>query len=265
MHPVTIVGCGYTGSRLAMRCLNLRRSVRGFGRGAESVKRIEALGAQARVLDLDQPSTLRIDVADQLVYYTVPPARTSRITSPLRAAPSAGTPPSHDPLPSAASSDGPRDERLERLLSGLSGAPRRVIYLSTTAVYGDRSGAVVDENALPQPKSERAVRRLAAETTLRAWAETQRISWCILRIPGIYGPGRLPLERLRRGDPAISPAEAAPGNRIHVDDLVTACMAAGVAPAADRRIYNVTDGNDDSLTAYLQRWPASAACRRRRS
>jgi nucleoside-diphosphate-sugar epimerase len=74
-----------------------------------------------------------------------------------------------------------------------------------------------------------------------------------LRVPGIYGPGRLPLDRLRRGDPAIDPLEAMPGNRIHVDDLVTACIAAGSGPQAGRRIYNVTDGTDDSLTAYLQR------------
>jgi nucleoside-diphosphate-sugar epimerase len=75
----------------------------------------------------------------------------------------------------------------------------------------------------------------------------------VLRIPGIYGPERLPLERLRRRDPAIDPLEASPGNRIHVEDLVTACVAAGVAARADGRIYNVTDGTDDSLTAYLQR------------
>jgi nucleoside-diphosphate-sugar epimerase len=74
-----------------------------------------------------------------------------------------------------------------------------------------------------------------------------------LRVPGIYGPGRLPLERLRRGEPAIVPEEATPGNRIHVSDLVTACVAAGVAAAADGRIYNVTDGSEDSLTEYLLR------------
>jgi nucleoside-diphosphate-sugar epimerase len=81
----------------------------------------------------------------------------------------------------------------------------------------------------------------------------RRVSWCILRVSGIYGPGRLPLERLRRGEPAIAPAEATPTNRIHVDDLVSACIAAALLPAADRRIVNVTDGSDDSSTAFLQR------------
>jgi len=90
-------------------------------------------------------------------------------------------------------------------------------------------------------------------TALRTWAESRRVSWCVLRVPGIYGPGRLPLDRLRRTVPTIVPNEATPGNRIHVTDLVTACVAAGFRAAADRRIYNVTDGSEDSHTGYLQR------------
>jgi nucleoside-diphosphate-sugar epimerase len=97
------------------------------------------------------------------------------------------------------------------------------------------------------------VRRLAAETSLREWADSHAVSWCILRVSGIYGPGRLPVDRLRRGDPAIDPREATPSNRIHVEDLVTTCVAAGSAANADGRIYNVTDGTEDSLTAYLGR------------
>jgi nucleoside-diphosphate-sugar epimerase len=70
-------------------------------------------------------------------------------------------------------------------------------------------------------------------------------------VPGIYGPGRLPLERIRRGDPVIVESEAGPGNRIHVDDLVSVCIAAGAKPAAANRIYNVGDGNHASTTAYF--------------
>ncbi len=235
MRLVTIVGCGYTGSRLAMRWVNLRHPVRGFSTGPQSAARITATGAAAAILDLDQPSRDPIDVDGQPVYYAVPPAH---------AVPTSAVP--------SLSSD-TRDIRLERLLGRLTGTPRRLIYLSTTGVYGDRGGALVDESTPPEPKSERALRRLAAETTLRAWADARRVSWSILRVPGIYGPGRLPLERLRRGDPAISLEETTPGNRIHVDDLVTACVAAGVAPAADGQIYNVTDGSEDSLTAFLLR------------
>jgi len=223
MHPVSIVGCGYTGLRLAARWRRLGSAVRGFATRAQSLAEIATVGADAQALNLDL-GTPHLDFDGELVYYAVPPA------------------------PS-----GNHDARLERLLEGSSGRPRRLVYLSTTGVYGDRGGAEVDEDTPPEPRSERALRRLAAETLLRRWAQSRSVSWCILRVPGIYGPGRLPLERLRRAEPAIEPGESTPSNRIHVDDLVTACVAAGRSARADGRIYNVTDGSDDSLTAYLQR------------
>ena len=223
MHSVSIIGCGYTGLRLAQRCLNLRHVVRGFAMRPESLRHIAAVGAEAKSLNLDVQPAL-IDFADHLVYYAVPPA----------------------PI-------GDRDLRLERLLDHIDGKPRRFIYFSTTGVYGDRGGAMVNEDSPAAPESQRALRRLAAENMVREWADSHAVSWCILRVPGIYGPGRLPLERLRRQDPAIDPRESTPSNRVHVEDLVTACVAAGDSPRADGRIYNVTDGSDDSATAYLQR------------
>ena len=78
----------------------------------------------------------------------------------------------------------------------------------------------------------------------------------MLRVPGIYGPHRLPLERLARGEPALRPEDAGPGNRIHVDDLVTACVAALERPV--HGVFNVTDGNPASTTVYLQRAAALA-------
>jgi nucleoside-diphosphate-sugar epimerase len=223
MHSVSIVGCGYTGLRLAVRWLTLTHGVRGFAARAESLRQIAGIGAESVPLNLDQTPAM-IDLDGQVAYYAVPPA----------------------PV-------GDRDLRLERLLEHIVGRPRRFVYLSTTGVYGNRGGGAVDEDTPPAPQTERAVRRLAAETSLREWADSHAVSWCILRVPGIYGPGRLPVERLRRGEPAIDPREAMPSNRIHVEDLVTVCVAAGAAAAADGRIYNVTDGTEDSLTAYLGR------------
>ena len=223
MPPVSIVGCGYTGLRLAQRCLNLRHRVRGFATRPESLRHIAAVGAEAKALNLDAEPAL-IDFAEHLVYYAVPP----------------------EPA-------GNRDLRLERLIAHVDGKPRRFIYFSTTGVYGDRGGALVNEDTPAAPETQRALRRLAAENALREWADSHAVSWCILRIPGIYGPDRLPLERLRRREPAIDPRESTPSNRIHVEDLVTACLAAGGSPRADGRIYNVPDGSDDSATAYLER------------
>jgi nucleoside-diphosphate-sugar epimerase len=223
MRSVSIVGCGYTGLRLAERLRALSYSVRGFATREQSLRQIAAAGIEAVFLDLDQP--LRpLDFSGQLLYYLVPPA-----------------------------ADGIRDVRFERFLEHLQDPVARIVYLSTTGVYGNREGALVDEETPPAPQSQRAVRRLAAENALRAHADALGLSWCILRVPGIYGPGRLPLERLRRGEPAIDPKEATPGNRIHVEDLTTVCVAAGRAQNADRRIYNVSDGTDDSLTTFLQR------------
>lgn len=223
MRTVSIVGCGYVGVRLARRWKALGCTVRGFGTREESLRQIAASGAEAALLNLDQPLQ-PIDFTGQLLYYLAPPAR-----------------------------EGLRDARLERFLAQVQEAPERFVYMSTTGVYGDRGGAWVNEETPPAPQSERAIRRLAAENALRAWADARPVSWSILRAPAIYGPGRLPLERLRRGEPAIDPKEATPGNRIHVEDLTTACVAAGRSARADGRIYNVTDGTDDSVTSYLQR------------
>jgi nucleoside-diphosphate-sugar epimerase len=224
---VSIVGCGYTGRRLANRWNKSSARVRGFAARAESVQAIEAAGAEARLLDLDSPIAPH-DFTGQLVYYAVPPARQSG------------------------------DPRLERFLAAVEGLPKRLIYLSTTGVYGDQAGVKVDEDIPPAPRTERAERRVAAEITLRSWAERRGVSWCVLRVAGIYGPGRLPLDRLRRAVPAIVPHEATPSNRIHVTDLVTVCVAAGSAAVADRRIYNVSDGSEHTLTYYLRHVAAIA-------
>jgi nucleoside-diphosphate-sugar epimerase len=78
------------------------------------------------------------------------------------------------------------------------------------------------------------------------------VEWTVLRVPGIYGPGRLPLERLRRGEPLPQAALARPGNRIHVDDLVHALRLALLHPAAANALFNVGDGDDTGTAAYLQ-------------
>jgi nucleoside-diphosphate-sugar epimerase len=223
MQAVSIVGCGYTGTHLARRLSAAGYAVRGYGTNPASLAKIAAAGAAPGLLDLDQPVAPR-DWSGEIIHYLVPPPR-----------------------------DGNSDPRLEGFLRALQGHPARLVYMSTTGVYGDQGGGRVDEDTEPKPQSERAHRRLAAENQVRAWAEARAISWCILRVPGIYGPGRVPLERLRLRVPAIDPREATPGNRIHVEDLAAVCLAAGSLAQAHRRIYNVTDGNEESQTAFLNR------------
>ena len=150
---------------------------------------------------------------------------------------------------------GDTDPRLEHALRALLRSTptlRRVVYLSTTGVYGDAGGAPVNEDTPPNPATPRARRRLAAETALRAACVAVGVEWTVLRVPGIYGPGRLPLERLRRAEPLPQAALARPGNRIHVDDLVQALRLALLHPAAANALFNVGDGDDTGTAAYLQ-------------
>jgi nucleoside-diphosphate-sugar epimerase len=95
-------------------------------------------------------------------------------------------------------------------------------YLSSVGVYGDAGGAEVDEDRPPAPKSRRSIYRLAAE---QQWQELKTLPLRIFRLPGIYGPGRGPIEKVRggtarcltRGDPAVDKQQLF--SRIHVDDI----------------------------------------------
>jgi len=217
----TLIGCGYTGERIAPR---LRGRVEAFTGSEASAARLRARGLDARAWDLDHatPADPRPDVTGAVILYLAPP------------------PPG-----------GETDPRLRAFLGAVDGRPARIVYLSTTGVYGDTGGATVNEDTIPEPSTGRARARLDAEDALRAWCGRHDVEWTILRVPGIYGPGRLPLERLRRGDPVLAEAEAGPGNRIHVDDLASACIAAATSPRAACRIYNLGDGDHSSSTAYF--------------
>ena len=92
-------------------------------------------------------------------------------------------------------------------------------------------GALVDETRPVDPQSGRARLRVAAEQALASWCGVHGVDLVILRVPGIYGPGRLGVERIRAGAADIRESEANPGNRIHVDDLVRCCEAAMAAAA----------------------------------
>jgi len=144
---------------------------------------------------------------------------------------------------------GQGDPRLAAFLEALGASATRFVYLSTSGVYGDTGGAPVDESASLRPASERAGRRLEAERLLHAWASARGGTVCILRVPGIYGPHRVPMDLIAAGQPFIKPEEAPPGNRIHVDDLVACILAAADQPGA-HGVFNVGDGCDMSSTDF---------------
>ena len=209
-----VVGTGYTGSRIlhslpAGEVLGLTRSLPA-----------DTGGREVRSLQLDDSiGTIELPAAARLVY-TVPPAI-----------------------------DSDHDRRLDAFLAALAAAPRRIVYLSTTGVYGDHAGRTVTEDTPIQPQTARAARRVAAENALQQYAEKSGTTITILRVPGIYGPDRVMIERVRDMEPVIDEAEANPGNRIHVADLVTACLAA-VAPGAPTGSFNLGDGDSRSSTWF---------------
>jgi len=221
---VTVVGCGYTGRRLLQRCLDTRRDFFGTVRSADAADRLRAAGAGAGILDLDQPGDALPPewTAQRTLIYMAPPPDTGE-TAP----------------------------RFRACLARITALPESVVYLSTTAVYGDTGGRTVDETTPAAPASARGQRRLDAEHALRDWGIATGVAVRILRVPGIYGPGRLPLERLRSGAPVARAGETGPGNRIHVDDLAAVSLVAADYPGAEI-VFNVGDGDHRGMDEYFR-------------
>ena len=220
---VLIAGCGYVGQRLAQR-LQAQFDVTGLVRSSQRVAELEHAGIRAIAIDLDR---VRAGVAiperldqEAILYLTPPPVL------------------------------GESDLRLDRFLQLATVPPLTFVYMSTTGVYGDTAGAVVDESSAVKPRTDRARRRVSAEEMTRVWCNERRVRRVVLRVPGIYGPQRLPMERLQHLEPVVREREAGINNRIHVDDLVEACARAIANPEA-RGVYNVTDGQPFSSTAFI--------------
>jgi nucleoside-diphosphate-sugar epimerase len=222
---ILIVGCGYVGARVARRYLARGGPVLGVVRSAQSAADLERGGVPARACNLASEALSDLPLAGARIFHFAPP--------PVR---------------------GVEDLHTRRLVAAFDrhGHPRRIVYISTTGVYGDCEGAWVDESWPPRPTADRARRRWDAEQVLRQWSRRSGAELVTLRVAGIYGPGRLPLERIRQGLPLVREEEAPYSNRVHVEDLTDACVAAmehGVAG----RVYNVCDGNPTTMTDYFFR------------
>ena len=221
-NPVLIVGCGYIGRRVAALLQAQQCLVTAIVRSPESVVELKALGISGIRADLDAGIPA---VAADVIYYFAPPPR-----------------------------DGDQDTRMARFLAAIDKArpPRRIVYISTSAVYGDCNGAWITEQQPLNPTTGRGRRRLNAERQLIAWAQAQGTQWVILRVPGIYGPGKLPLERLRKGLPVLRAQDSPWTNRIHGDDLAAICVAVMRSSQANT-VYNVSDGHPSNMTDYFFR------------
>lgn len=138
---------------------------------------------------------------------------------------------------------GAADPRTANLLAALDAGgilPTRLVYLSTSGVYGDCGGAEVDEARPTNPQTPRAMRRVDAERQLADWCAAHGVALVVLRVPGIYAADRLPLERLRAGTPTLAAADDVWTNHIHADDLAGIVLRA-LEPDATPGTYNASD------------------------
>ena len=220
-----IIGCGDVVRRALPRLL---RRYRVYALVRTFDPTLRSLGITQIVGDLDQPASLkRLGGLADIVLHSAPPAE----------------------------ADVALDKRTQHLLASLQSAksvPRHLVYISTSGVYGDCAGAEVDESRPVHPESRRAARRVAAEQALRRFGSQGRARVSILRAPGIYAADRLPLERIRRGDPVLHAEEDSYSNHIHAEDLASACVLA-LAHGRPNRAYNASDDSAMKMGDWFTR------------
>ncbi len=213
-----IVGCGYVGFQVAEKLLAQRQSVAALTHSQHNQNELRAAQIQTYFGDLDYALEELPTKVDILFYFAPPPTQ------------------------------GICDTRMQHFLTRFQARPKKAILISTTGVYGDCQGAWIDETQALNPQADRAKRRVDAERQWQQWAEQQGTEWVILRVAGIYGKQRLPVERLKKQLPVLDEAIAPYSNRIHVEDLVDVCIAAS---QRGQGVFNVTDGNPTTMTDYF--------------
>jgi nucleoside-diphosphate-sugar epimerase len=214
-----IVGCGDVGLRV-LRLVRDRWRVLALTSSPARRDALRAAGAVPIVGDLDDAATLGrlAGLADAVVHLAPPPAQ------------------------------GRADPRTAALLRVLARRrlPARLVYASTTGVYGDCGGTRIDETRRLAPRTDRAHRRVDAESRLRAWGRATGVAVTLLRVPGIYALDReegRPQTRLLRGTPLLVADEDVYTNHVHADDLARACVAA-LARGRPQRAVHVCDDGD---------------------
>lgn len=221
-----IVGCGDVGCRV-LKLLAGRWRVFALTSSPARLPALRALGAVPLAGNLDDPATLgRLGgLADHVLHLAPPPG------------------------------SGETDPRTRALLHALArkGRVHTLVYASTSGVYGDAGGARFDETRAVAPASDRARRRVDAESQVRWFGRAHGVRTSILRIPGIYAPGRPggdPRERLARGTPVLAPEDDVYTNHIHADDLARACIAA-LLRGRPQRVLHASDDSELKMGDYF--------------
>ena len=221
-----IVGCGDVGLRVLPLVLPGWR-VLALTSDAARLEELRARGAISLLGNLDQPATLgRLGgLADAVLHLAPPPLQ------------------------------GATDPRTRALLGALArgGRVQRLVYGSTSGVYGDCDGAFFDETRAVAPATDRARRRVDAEAQLRWFGRRTGARVTVLRIPGIYASNRAgghPRERLARGTAVLAAEHDVYTNHIHADDLARACVAA-LYRGRPQRVVHASDDTQSKMGDYF--------------
>jgi nucleoside-diphosphate-sugar epimerase len=221
-----IVGCGDVGMRV-LRLLRGRYRLLALTSSPARAAALRAGGAVPLLGNLDEPATLArlAGLADAVLHLAPPPLQ------------------------------GATDPRTRHLLNALAlrGRVRRIVYASTSGVYGDCGGDRFDETRAVHPTTDRARRRVDAEAQLRWYGRAHGARVAILRIPGIYAidrEGGHPRERLLRGTAVLRAEDDVHTNHIHADDLARACVAA-LTRALPQRVVHASDDTDLKMGDYF--------------
>jgi len=223
MKKLFIAGCGYTGQRVALAAHQLGWQVTAHLREESKAAPLALAGIAVCLGTMDHQEDIPLlPVGGQTLLYSIPPQGGGSI-----------------------------DLRARNFCAALerdASIPDRIIYLSATSVYGDTAGATVTEQSPTDPASAMGKRRLDAEGLFQEFGRRHHIPVVILRVSGIYGPGRLPLMQISQGQPLLKEELAKPSNRIQIEDLTQICLA---ALERGEGIYNISDGAPCSMTAYF--------------
>ncbi len=221
-----IVGCGDIGKRVARSLLERGYSVRATAHSEESRQQLAELEIAATIADFDYRDDLpTLSLHGQKIFYFMPPQ-------------------------GGGSSDYRMTNFCRQLAAG--NCPEKIVYISTSGVYGDCGGALVTEDTPLNPQTSRAKRRVSAEFQLQEKARDLGFDLVILRVTGIYGPGRLPVAQLTKGHQVLRPEDSPLTNRIHSLDLVRICLAA-MERGEGGAVFNVCDGGASSMSDYFSR------------
>ena len=219
-----IIGCGDTGKRVIKALEKQKEPIYATSHQKDSQIQLDKLGITVIPANLDNKNELEnLPTEGASIFYFAPPAAT-----------------------------GITDSRMANFIESLDkqNPPKRIVYISTTGVYGNCRGLWISENADLKPGNDRSKRRLHAESLIQKFCKNSRCEFVILRVSGIYCFEKLPLKRLKDGMKILNPKLAPSSNRIHADDLTQCCVKAMFLGPANE-VFNIADGNPSSISDYF--------------